>query len=126
MAQPPTHHHKADTTANPLPVTPRPVPSLCQTESSPCLWRPGQPRSAQIRRLIRQCRRWLIEHRLSFHQTHSAAVKPPLQVWVALELRNASDYRRARRVSFRSREGSGPIVIPEIIELEVLQRGMPW
>ena len=128
MAQQPTHHNKADTTAgdNSLPVAPRPVPYLCQTASSRGSPQLGKPRRAHIRRLLRQCRLWLIEHSLSFHLAQSTSVDPPPQLWATLELRNELTYRRLRRVSARSLEGSGPIVIPEIIELEVLRSEVPW
>jgi hypothetical protein len=128
MAQQPTHHHKADTTAgdNSLPVAPRPVPYFCPTASSRGSPQLGKPRRAQIRRLLRQCRLWLIEHSLSFHLAHSASGDLPPQLWVALELRNELTYRRLRHVSARSIKSSGPIVIPEIIELEVLRREVPW
>ena len=127
MTQQPTHRNKADTTTgdDPPPVAQRPVPSL-QRESSRGFPQLGKPRRTQIRRFIRQCRQWLTEHSLSSHLAHSAAGEPPLQLWVTLELRNELTYRRIRRVSPRSVDGSGPIVIPEIIEQEVLRRGVPW
>jgi hypothetical protein len=83
-------------------------------------------RHAQIRCLIRHCRLWLIEHSLSFHLAHSVSVEPPPQLWVGLELRNELTYRRMRQVSCRPATGSGPIVIPEILELEVLRHEVPW
>jgi hypothetical protein len=128
MTQQPTHCNKADTTTgdDPPPVAPRPFPHLGQTISSRGRPHVGKPRRTQIRRFIRQCRQWLTEHSLSSHLAHSAAGEPPLQLWVTLELRNELTYRRIRRVSPRSVDGSGPIVIPEIIEQEVLRRGIPW
>ena len=127
MTQQSTHHNKADTTTgdDPPAVAQRPVPSL-QRESSRGFPQLGKPRRTRIRRLIWQCRLWLIEHSLSFHLAHSASVEPPPQLWVNLELRNELTYRRLRRVPARSAEGSGPIVIPEVIELEVLRREVPW
>jgi hypothetical protein len=128
MAQQPTHHNKAGTTTghDPLPVTQRPVPSLGQTKSSRYLSRLGRTHSIQIRRLVRQCRQWLTAHKRSCQQAHSGSVGPPPPWWAALELRNESEHRRIRRVYCRSAEGSGPIVIPEIIEREVLRREVPW
>jgi hypothetical protein len=128
MAQQPTHHNKTDPTTgdDPSAMTPRPFPALGQTASSHCLARRGKPRGTQIRRLLQQCRQWLIEHSLSFHLAQSAAVEPPPQWWAALELRNELAHRRIQRLSSRSIKGSGPIVIPEIIELEVLRREVPW
>ena len=128
MTQQPIHHNKADTTVgdNSLSVAPRPVPYLCPTASSRGSPQLGKPRRAQIRRLLRQCRLWLLDHSLSFHLAQSASVDLPPQLWVALELRNELTYRRLRHVSARSIEGSGPIVIPEIIEREVLWREVPW
>ena len=128
MTQQPTHHHKADTTAgdDSPPIAPRHVPYLCPTASSRGSPQLGKPRRAQIRHLLRQCRLWLIEHSLSFHLAQSASVDLPPQLWATLELRNELTYRRLRRVSARSPEGSGPIVIPEIIELEVLRSEVPW
>jgi hypothetical protein len=128
MTQHPTHRHKPDTTAghDPLPVAPRPCPCLGQTTSSGGLPHLGKTCHAQIRRLVRQCRQWLTAHKRSFKQAHSGSVGPPPPWWVALELRNELTYRRIRRVSPRSVQGSGPIVIPEIIELEVLRREVPW
>jgi hypothetical protein len=127
MTQQPTHHNKANTTTgdDPPPVAQRPVPSL-PGESSGGAPQLGTLRCPQIRRLLRQCRLWLIEHSLSFHLAHSASGDLPPQLWVALELRNELTYRRIRHVPPRSIESSGPIVIPEIIELEVLRREVPW
>jgi hypothetical protein len=124
MAQQPTHHNKTDPTTGDDPplVTPRPFSYLGQTASSSGLSRLGKPRGTQIGRLLRQCRQWLIERSLPFHLAHSASVELPPPLWVALEL----THRRIRRLSPRSIDGSGPIVIPEIIELEVLRREVPW
>jgi hypothetical protein len=127
MTQQPSNHNKVNTTTgnDPPAVAQHPVPSL-QRESSHGFPEQGKPRRTQIRRLIWQCRLWLIEHSLSFHLAHSASVEPPPQLWIILELRNESERRRIRRVPSRSIEGSGPIVIPEIIEREVLRHGVPW
>jgi hypothetical protein len=128
MARQPTHHNKSNPTTRDDPplVAQRPIPSLCRTASSYCLFQLGKLRYAQIRCLIRQCRQWLAAHQPPLQQTQSGSVGPPLQWWVALELRNESEHRRIRRVPSQSIKSSGPIVIPEIIELEVLRRGIPW